>query len=342
MEFSNTEAVLLDTDNFLCDNPSLTESIHETFMNHQRISELVPIMAKHLGSGNTFPIGESGVEFSIAYYLVRRGIYRQAFVSLRTTLELGLLSVYWDRKDESEQDISKWISSKQDTPFMGTIRKGLKSIAGVAAYDNEMGLLRKHGRIDRVYQELNDFAHAKGADYSIGSLGGGWAGLNTANFNQSTFEDWVNLANEVVKLIVITHFLKYPVGLQETPLDEKFGLNPPIGGFLNPWQADLLREFIGQSDADLLQSISDLDQNAVEIGREIRAMPDLTEDEWDEHILRQNQFTVENQGYESWYSMHSTFHREGSPEEIKKFEMSAKSLKDWAAEKGWVEHGRFG
>lgn len=342
MEFNNTEAVLLNTDTFLEENPSYGELIRCAFMGHHRTSELIPLMPKHLGSGNTFPIQESATELSISYFLVRRGLYRQAVVSLRTTLELGLLSVYWDRQDNSEQKISAWVNSNQNTPMMRNIRAGLSTISAVSVYEEKKNLLGNDGRINLVYQNLNDYAHAKGARYSIGMLSSGWPGANIARFSKKTFKTWIDLANEVVKIIVITHLLKYPVGLQETPLDEKFGLNPPMGGFLNPWQADLLREFIGRSDADLLQSISDSDSNAVEIGREIRALPDLSEDEWDQHILEQNQFTIENQGYESWYSMHSSFHSEGSSEEIEKFEMRAKSLKDWATEKGWLEHGHFG
>ena len=218
----------------------------------------------------------------------------------------------------------------------------MRTIPAIAIYEDKKCLFGSESRVNKIYRNLNNFAHAKGARFSISMLASRWAGANAARFSKKTFKSWINLANEVVKIIMITHLLKYPVGLQETPLEEKFGLDPPMGGFLNPWQADLLREFIGRSDADLLQSIRDSDSNAVEIRQEIRALPNLSEDEWDQHMLRQNQFTIENQGYESWYSMQSSFRRERSSEEIEKFEMSAKCLKDWAAEKGWLERGRSG
>ena len=123
MEFSSADTVLKETGNFLEENPPCGELIHEVFMAHHRISELIPVMPKHLRSGNTFPIQESATELSIAYFLVKRGLYRQAIVSLRTALELGLLSVYWDIQDNSEQRISDWINSNQSTPMMRNIRK---------------------------------------------------------------------------------------------------------------------------------------------------------------------------------------------------------------------------
>ncbi len=73
--------------------------------------------------------------------------------------------------------------------------------------------------------------------------------------------------------------LKYPIGVQELPLWEKFGFNKPIGGFLE--SPNVVLRLLSSSDICLLQEISNNDSDVQELSEEIHNMPDLTKKEID-------------------------------------------------------------
>jgi hypothetical protein len=70
------------------------------------------------------------------------------------------------------------------------------------------------------------------------------------------------------------------------PIDEKFGLNPPIGAFITAYQGQRVREFIGPDWASALQAISDGDENVVGIAKQMQALPDLNRRIGDSRHLR--------------------------------------------------------
>lgn len=74
--------------------------------------------------------------------------------------------------------------------------------------------------------------------------------------------------------------LKYPIGLQGLPLTEKFGLNPPAGGFLEPHQVDLIGSMIEQEEMEFLKELSDSDPDVRKIVEHITSLPDLSEEDW--------------------------------------------------------------
>ncbi|MYA10035.1 MAG: hypothetical protein F4Z32_01025 [Gemmatimonadetes bacterium] len=191
-----------------------------------------------------------------------------------------------------------------------------------------------------VYEELSKYQHVRGVRYSSRHLSHG----NVIRFQVIAFVKWANLAFQVVRLVTTVHLLKYPVGLQETRIDEKFGLNPPMGGFLNPWQADRLRSLFGSDDLAMLQKISDADPQARKLAEEIAAMPDLTTEQRELQELQWAKDVIEDQGFESWCQMCLSFDESAGadPESHRRFRKTAEELRTWAAERGLLEHGRHG
>ena len=341
-EFGNTDRVLRETERYMDENPSVLSRLSEIFSAHDEISDLFPQTAQKFVSGSYFPMIESKTELNISLFLMKRGLYRHAFVSLRTVLELGLLSVYWDRGDRSEIEISDWLGSNEDTPFMRIVRRELKSIPNVAAYNKHDDLFGKNGSVQRLYKQLNNFAHVKGLQYSVGMLGDSKIpGSGVAEFSNKTLTRWIELAEEVIKIVIVVHLLKYPIGLQETPMDDKFGSDGPSGGFLNPWQAEQLREFVGKPTATILQSISDADTEAVEFARQIRARPDIwqiTEEYRQQEELEKDKLFIESVGFLTVLKGY----QKADPDQAERFSARSESLKSWASERGWVKSGRFG
>ena len=93
--------------------------------------------------------------------------------------------------------------------------------------------------------------------------------------------------------MVALHLLKYPVGLQYIPIDQKFGLDKPIGGFLNPWQVEQIKKIFDIKVLKVLQKISDEDELATTLAGEINRRPDITEKEFAKQIEEDDKWQIE-------------------------------------------------
>ena len=87
------------------------------------IGDLIPHTFENFGSGHFFPWIQSWEEIQISFNLCLFGLYKQAMVSLRSGLELGLLSVYWNLNDDGHKIIQDWLKSKENTPYFRSIWK---------------------------------------------------------------------------------------------------------------------------------------------------------------------------------------------------------------------------
>ena len=308
------------------------------FRAFRELPDLIPETLQKAFSGHTFPLLQAEDELLNCLALAYIGFYQHAIAGLRWVLELGVLSVYWDRTDTAERDIQEWLASRARTPFKRRIVDGLMGIPNVARYC-EQSTLRED--LATLYGELSDYQHVKGLRYSshqhtpIGS---------SVHFNEDAFRQWLELAYQVVRLVTTVHLLKYPVALQDTPVDQKFGLNGPMGGFLNPWQADELRSLFDTEELEKLQEISDLDPEASALAEEFRRRPNITEEQLQQQFLRDDQFWIEQQGFRSWLREELRLHGAKGPdaETDADFRSRVAELKAWASERGWLEHGRHG
>ena len=335
--FGDLMADLRATKEYLEQEPELAHRIGALMRAYRTTADLCPGTVEAFVLGSHFPFGESETEISNAYMLAQCGMYRYAFVALRVVLELGLLSVYWDRSDEARQEMTAWLRSSQRTPSMKKIRDGLRQIAAVQRFEDACGF---DDRVKSAYEALNGYIHVRGFRYSTWKI----SRANFPRFDAGTFRSWCDSLDKVACLVVTAHLLKYPVGLQETPLDEKLGLNVPMGGFLNPWQAGQITSVLPAEHVTVLQEISDSDTSAVGMARAIRDMPDLSEEEWERQIERQNKFLIENQGFVAWHEQWSSIYEDAvhhSPETIERFRSRSESLRSWAAENDLIDHGRF-
>jgi len=84
----------------------------------------------------------------------------------------------------------------------------------------------------------------------------------------------------VTKDLIVVLLLKYPLGMQRLPLDEKFGMDGPIGGFLQDHEVGFITSIIQPDERDLLQKLSDDDVNVQQTVEYIRNLPDLTDEQW--------------------------------------------------------------
>ncbi|MYB58268.1 MAG: hypothetical protein F4X51_17920 [Gemmatimonadetes bacterium] len=183
-----------------------------------------------------------------------------------------MIGLYFDREDQAHKEIRPWITSNNSTPYFKQTLNKLLQLPNFTIFSTKRPI---RDEVGQLYDELSDFVHIRGYRYSS-------TGQSEANFNrfsEQAFLRNIHLLKQIVHCCIKLVLLKYPIGVQELPLWEKFGFNTPIGGFLNS-PDDVLR-VLPSSDVCLLQKISNNDSDVKKISEEIHNMPDLTEEEID-------------------------------------------------------------
>ena len=281
------QQILKESDKYLKSKNKILK-IHKIIWILHSLEGLLPQTKKNYHSGHMLPIIEANYELESSLQLCRQGFYKHGFIALRNTLELGLLSVYWDIGDNSHIEISKWLHSGEDTPFKNSIIEKLKKNHNIDTFDAKHQFFTEVGALSK---ELSNFVHTKGTAYSSIAL----TRASFGHFNETSMSHWMNLLNKVIKTVVIIHILKYPVALQYTPMDKKFGLNIPMGGYLDPEQGEAIKEFLDKDVLNTLQTISDSDDVAIKISKKINELPDITAEEMQRQV---NEFKMK--GVSRW------------------------------------------
>ncbi|WP_144756800.1 hypothetical protein [Curtobacterium pusillum] len=291
--------VARDTDSFLESNPEIRGGFSNSVWLLHGLVQLVPVTETNLFSGNLHPLFEAEADLRASTTQVRFGLYKQALSGLRGVLELGLLSVYWDIDDTAHIDIQDWLQGREDTPgFSAVGRKLLKLPAVQAALERDPDLFE---RGKSLYREISGFAHSRGYRKSTAGL---VLQSNRPLFSADAMLKWVTLRDRVLNLVLIFHLLKYPSGLQVTPLSQKLGMNTPVGGFVEPSVRDRFLAHLGPSMAAILQEISDADERAQSAANYFQNLPDYPVESWREDILKQDKEWIAMMGYDDWRRTH--------------------------------------
>jgi hypothetical protein len=104
--------VYKQTENYFTENPDVKSRIEELGWVYHTVGMIIPQNFENLWSGHFFPFIESWEELQVSFNLICFGLYKQAFVSLRSGLELGLLSVYYNINDDGHNTVKDWLKSK--------------------------------------------------------------------------------------------------------------------------------------------------------------------------------------------------------------------------------------
>jgi len=316
---------------YLEKNLAIANSINNYFTAYHHILDLIPVTVRKFFSGHIFPYNESYIELEISYNLAVIGFYKSSLCSLRSFFELGLLYIYYDRKDNSEEIIKEWLKSQEQTPFKNNIISGLIKIDIVASFNSEKDIINP---ISNLYSKLCDYVHTRGYYHSHTFL----SGSNVVRFNRKSFELWLSYFESSMELLITLFILKYPVGFQYTPINAKFGLNVPMGGFLNPYQVDDIKNILDAGTIELLQRISDNDDEAKKLAKEINAMPDISQDKFAQQVIEQDKFWIKQMGFNQWKKnlFEPTYSNIKGDQELREYYQNKLiNLANWAKENGY-------
>lgn len=273
----NILQVLEQSNRYLESNKDLSFRITSLLSVFHSLEDLMPQTVEKFWSGHMFPIVEANSELENSIMLCKLGFYKHAFIALRSVLELGLLSVYWDIDGRSHVDIQKWLHSFENTPRKKTMYTKLKTNQNFRKFDDKHEIFND---IENIFKQLSNFVHTKGRSHSNMDLGN-----STCNrFNENSLLKWSELVTKVAKSVTTLHILEYPVALQYTPIEQKFGINGPAGIFLEPYQVERIRQFFDKDIMETLQDISDNDPEAKSLAQWVSEQPDISEVEFQTQI----------------------------------------------------------
>ena len=333
----NFIGVLEITEKYLGKNINFADEINEYIWRFRSLFDLIPHTVEKLFSGHVFPFTEAEYELEGSVAFVEMGYYKHAIATLRNVLELGLLSVYFDVDDRSEVDIKNWLRSAEPTPFRKAVEVKLASHPNVQYFSERYPLFNK---LSSLYGKLCDYSHTRGAKFSSHKL----SHSNTNQFSETSFHLWFSLMKEVVEILAILHLLKYPIGLQHTPIEDKFGINGPVGSFLSPCKSDNLKKIIDRNALIILQEISDNDHDVKGVLEWIHSFPDITREELVQQFEDHDKLSIEGGGLEQWLK-NQKVHYKNIPkdsDEYKEKQAYIKKMKQWAKENGYDKQFGFG
>lgn len=328
-----TNEVIEDTEKYLIANPNIREEIDKYVLAYRALLDLLPQTVNHFWSGHVFPYTESMYELEASMYFVKTGFYKHAINALRSVLELGILSVYWDINDRSYLDIQNWLKSEEDTPFKKEIVDRLLVNKNIKEYCNKTNFI---DNFNDLYKKICNYTHTKGGRFSSRRLGNS----NVNNFKSDSVNLWLSYFKSVVVVIVTLHVLKYPVSLQFTPMEEKFGMNGPAGGFLNTTESENIKSIFSPQLLKILQSISDNDPDAISMAEWVNDHPDISPEEEQEQVdnFEKEMVLMGPDGWEGYGKR--------KLKEIKEFEKTNKVAAEWTRRsyenlKKWAETDEY-
>lgn len=318
------------TSEYLRDQSNIKNKISELGWFYHIIGMTIPQNWDNLFSGHIFPFTESWEELQISYNLVCFGLYKQAFVSLRSALELGMLSVYYNINDEGHKMVKDWLSSKDDyeanTPRTSKIWKVLLSNPNIEKFNKEHSLRE---RFDEL-AFLHNYVHTKGNKYS-NRLGRFKSNFQT--FESDQVENWLKTYEKTASIVCTLHLLKYPIAVIKYDYSKKFGIDIPSFGGLEEYKIEKIRRILPNYYLSSIEKIAESDSATQKTIEEIDSFPDKTEEEIEEQFRFIDKMTIEGCGFLEWLEQQKKIYR---VEDVDEFNEEMKDrityLKKWSIE----------
>lgn len=307
----------------------LYDDLCNRFWMYISLRDLIPQNSDNLWSGHVFPYEDSSNELQVSYNICCAGFYKQAMSSLRSALELGLLSVYWNINDDGHITIKSWLSSKLDTPRIDEIWHR------VSKHKNFRIFQEKYNLKDRLLKlnDLHNYVHTKGYHYSNYPTA---FKSNFQTFEEDSFIKWYNYFNEVVDVLTLLHLIKYPLGTLKIDYSKKFGVDVPTLGGLQIYEVERIEDVLGNKIFSILYDIAEQDEHVNSIRNWMNELDDMTEDDVYNQIMKLEKSYIEHEGLNIWKRNMGKMYEILAPNERNRKMID--QLIQWAKENDYIEH----
>jgi len=314
--------------------PEIEEKITELGWALQFIGKVIPQTTDNMWSGHFFPYTEAIEEFQVSFNLMLLGFYKQAFVSLRSSLELGLLSVYFNINDDGHQVVQDWLKSantwEANTPQAKKIWSILLANSNIKSFNDKIDIKQKFD--DLGY--LHNYVHTKGVRYS------NRVGLKFSNFQ--TFEEravskWLTAYEEIAVLVITLHMLKYPISALKFDWSTKVGIDNPFP-VLEEFEIDRIEELLPEGYFEEIHGIALSDHDTQELYKNIVSSPDMTELEREDQAISFDKMSIEHgPGFIAWEKVQLSMMENWSVADKEIMQKRLKILKEWAIENNMMK-----
>lgn len=328
--------VYRETEKYFEANPDVKQRIEELGWIYHTVGMIVPHNFENLRSGHFFPFIESWEELQVSFNQICFGLYKQAFVSLRSGLELGMLSVYFNINDDGHNAVKEWLNAKDskeaNTPRAETIWKILLSNNNIKIFNDKHNLRQTFDNLGY----LHNYVHTKGAKHSNGM---GVLKSNFQTFESKLISKWLDSYADIISLVSTLHLLKYPISVVKFDYRKKFGIDIPSFGGLEEYNIDKIASILPEKYLEDIEIIANEDPTTQETIKEISAFPDMTEEQVEEQIINLEKMSIENgEGFTKWLENQEKFLKSfGQNEFDEKMKTRIELLRKWATENDFLE-----
>ena len=328
--------VYRQTEKYFEDNPEIKTRIEELGWIYQTVGMIIPQNFENFWSGHFFPFIDSWEELQVSFNLICFGLYKQAFVSLRSGLELGMLSVYFNINDDGHNAVKEWLQSKgtdeAKTPRATSIWKILLSNDNIKKFNDKNDLRKTFDNLGY----LHNYVHTKGAKHSNRM---GLLKSNSQTFEAKLILKWIKSYADIISLITTLHLLKYPISVIRFDYGKKFGIDIPSFGGLEEFNIDKFAKILPTQYLTDIEAIANEDPTTQQTIIEISSFPDMTELQVEEQIINIEKSLIENgEGFTKWLESQRRFlELTGKNEFSHKMKERIELIRKWAEENNFME-----
>jgi hypothetical protein len=221
-----------------------------------------------------FPWVVAENELNIALYQLLLGMYSSVYDNLRRATEITLIGALFVSGRAAREESVGWVMSERPTPFFSRALERLLRERRFQDLDNRTGWA---DTIHSWYWSLADVTHVRGKDRWINRSVLEKNGMSVPALDSAAAvgaaDAYVATVQHLCTILATTN----PVLLHGLPLEEKFGLEPPMGGFFNSLQAERLWSLVPGRTRPFFRRLLEVDPDVAAIVGHVEGMPDLTD-----------------------------------------------------------------
>ena len=328
--------VYRETEKYFEANPEIKIRVEELGWIYHTVGMIIPQNLENIWSGHYFPFIDSWEELQISFTQICLGLYKQAFVSLRSGLELGILSVYFNINDDGLNAVKEWLNSKEadeaNTPRSNTIWKILLSDKNINQFNDKHDIRKTFDNLGY----LHNYVHTKGAKHSNRM---GLFKSNYQTFEAKLISKWLDSYSDIISLVSTLHLLKYPISVVRFDYSKKFGIDIPSFGNLEEYNIDKIAAILPENYLKDIEAIAQEDKATQETIKEISSFPDMTEEQIEEQIINLERMSIEDgEGFNKWLENQEKFLKSLGQEDFDdKMKVRMNLLRQWAEDNNFME-----
>jgi hypothetical protein len=238
-----------------------------------------------------FPSSEAELELDNAINHCLIGSYKASYDHLRRGLELVLINIYLTHEKTPKDKATKWVDSKGYTPYFS--REVISNIVKYDRFDDVNRLYDWGNELKEFYYKICDIVHVNGTESSFNKLNRTnffLSGTALVNIREETIKQFFIDFIKTMEFISLSLSLYNPILLVDLPMTEKFGLNPPICGFLEFGLSEIVNILIPDKYKSYCESLKENDVELLDVKKYIESLPSLTKEEFDQQAKEHREF----------------------------------------------------